>query len=85
MRKDKPPSQKKMYIFEKIFLKSSMALTSMCVQTEIPKQTSHQNVHGRLLTVMGFQVLFYEGFKNVLHEGNYTVICTKKQALFTID
>lgn len=58
MRKEKPPSKKKMYIFEKILLQSSMALTSMCVQTEMPKQTSHQNVHGRLLTVMGFQVLF---------------------------
>lgn len=58
---------------------------SMNVQMEMPKQISHQNVHGRLLTVMGFQVLFYEGFKNVLHENNYTVICTKKQAPFTID
>lgn len=74
-----------MYIFEKIFLKSSMVLMSMNVQMEMPKQISHQNVHGRLLTVMGFQVLFYEGFKNVLHENNYTVICTKKQAPFTID
>ena len=74
-----------MYIYEKIFLKSSMALMSMNVQMEMPKQISHQNVHGRLLTVMGFQVLFYEGFKNVLHENNYTVICTKKQAPFTID
>ena len=62
-----------------------MALMSMTVQMEMPKQISHQNVHGRLLTVMGFQVLFYEGFKNVLHENNYTVICTKKQAPFTID
>lgn len=62
-----------------------MALMSMNVQMEMPKQISHQNVHGRLLTVMGFQVLFYEGFKNVLHENNYTVICTKKQAPFTID
>lgn len=73
-----------MYIFEDVPEKQHGTYV-MCVQTEMPKQTSNQNVHGRLLTVMGFQVLFNEGFKNVLHENNYTVICTKSQAVFTID